>query len=93
MRYIIDIPDGLHQKIARLVADGKYSTIQDFAFAALQNQLLLEESYQGANGSQLVLRHQSAVADHIGAQQCCQSVFEVVVFQVGLSPLALVIDP
>jgi len=54
MRYIIDIPDGLHQKIARLVAGGKYSTIQDFAFAALQNQLLLEKSYQDANSSQVL---------------------------------------
>ncbi|MBN1639106.1 MAG: hypothetical protein JW866_09070 [Ignavibacteriales bacterium] len=44
MKYIIDVPDGIHKKITKMIADGDYATMQDFALTALQNQFLIEDS-------------------------------------------------
>ena len=44
MKYIIDVPDGIHKKITKLIADGEYATMQDFALIAIQNQFLIEDT-------------------------------------------------
>jgi hypothetical protein len=44
MRYIIDVPEGIHKKVVHLIAKGDYATMQDFALIALQNQLLIEDA-------------------------------------------------
>ena len=44
MKYIIDVPDGIHKKITKLIADGEYATMQDFALTAIQNQFLIEDT-------------------------------------------------
>lgn len=44
MRYIIDCPEGIHLKVLQLIAEGRYSTMQDFVLTALQNQLVIEEA-------------------------------------------------
>lgn len=44
MKYIIELPVELAKKISRLISEGKYESISQFAATAVENQLLLEES-------------------------------------------------
>lgn len=46
MSYIIDIPEPIIRKVIRLIEEGRYGTMQDFAMAAFQNQLQIEEMNQ-----------------------------------------------
>lgn len=46
MKYIIDIPNEKCKKISRLISEGKYDSISQFALTAVENQLLLEESFE-----------------------------------------------
>lgn len=47
MRYIIDCPKDIHDKVIDLIAKGRYSSMQDFAMTAFQNQLMIEKSDLG----------------------------------------------
>lgn len=49
MRYIIDVPDGIHKRVVQLIASADYATMQDFALTALQNQLLIEDASAGGD--------------------------------------------
>jgi Arc/MetJ-type ribon-helix-helix transcriptional regulator len=44
LKYIVDITPDLAKKVSNLVNQGRYESISQFANAAFQNQLLLEES-------------------------------------------------
>ena len=44
LKYIVEIPTEVAKKVDGLVNQGKYESISQFANAAFQNQLLLEES-------------------------------------------------
>jgi len=46
MKYIIDIPHEKCNKISRLIKEGKYESVSQFALTAVENQLLLEESFE-----------------------------------------------
>jgi hypothetical protein len=47
VRYIIDCPKDIHEKVVDLIAKGRYSSMQDFAITAFQNQMVIENSDLG----------------------------------------------
>jgi hypothetical protein len=52
IRYIVDLPSEISDEINKLIASGKYRSIQDFLAAAASNQLHLEQ--QGPSQSVIV---------------------------------------
>ena len=46
MKYIVELPTESARKISRLISEGKYESISQFAATAIENQLLLEGSIE-----------------------------------------------
>jgi len=47
MKYIVECSNYIHQRVIELIAEGRYTSMQDFALTAFQNQLVIEDTEVG----------------------------------------------
>jgi Arc/MetJ-type ribon-helix-helix transcriptional regulator len=51
MRYIVEVPKKMAEKIASLVEQGKYSSFHEFIMVAMENQVFIESQEMGSDES------------------------------------------
>jgi len=58
MRFIVDIPPSIVELIDKLISEGRYRSVQDFLYAAAQNQLYSLEGFQQTHKTKTGIREE-----------------------------------